>query len=172
MKKRGQVWIETVIYTLIALTMIGAVIAFARPKIEKMQDQSIIESSIEMIKQIDLLILDIKNSPGNVRTVEVKMKKGTMTIDGVEDILSFKMDGKYQYSELNKEIKDGSLIVKTTKINDLFRVEVLRRYSSVVNVTFSDEDNLKTLQSSSSSYKLIIASKGQSGGNPVINFNL
>jgi uncharacterized protein (UPF0333 family) len=35
--KRGQIWVETVVYTLIALVMIGLVLAFAKPKIEELQ---------------------------------------------------------------------------------------------------------------------------------------
>ena len=38
-KKRGQVWVETVIYTLIALALIGTVLAFVKPKVEEMQDK-------------------------------------------------------------------------------------------------------------------------------------
>ena len=33
---RGQVWVETVVYTLIAFIMIGLVLGVAKPKIEKL----------------------------------------------------------------------------------------------------------------------------------------
>ena len=32
MKKEGQVWVETVVYTLIAFVLIGLVLSFAKPK--------------------------------------------------------------------------------------------------------------------------------------------
>ena len=51
-KKRGQIWVETVIYTLIALVMIGTILAFALPKISEIQDKSTIEQSIIVIKDI------------------------------------------------------------------------------------------------------------------------
>ena len=50
-KKNGQVWVETVIYTLIAFSLIAAVLAFVKPKIDELQDKAIIEQSIGMIKE-------------------------------------------------------------------------------------------------------------------------
>ena len=44
---KGQVWIETVVYTLIAFAILGAILGFAKPKIEQLQDKSIIEQSIK-----------------------------------------------------------------------------------------------------------------------------
>ena len=41
----GQVWVETVTYTLIAIVMIGLVLSFAKPKIEELQDKTIIFSA-------------------------------------------------------------------------------------------------------------------------------
>ena len=45
--KKAQVWIETVIYTLIALALIGTVLAFVKPKIQEIQDKIVkIQSEI------------------------------------------------------------------------------------------------------------------------------
>ena len=44
---KAQIWIETVIYTLIAFVILGAVLGFAKPKIEELQDKSIIEQSLK-----------------------------------------------------------------------------------------------------------------------------
>ena len=46
MNKRGQVWVETVIYTLIALVMIGLVLSFVQPKIMELQDKATLQQSI------------------------------------------------------------------------------------------------------------------------------
>ena len=56
---RGQVWIETIIYTSIALLMIGLVLAYAKPKIEEFQDKATLEQSLEMVKEIDSTIMTI-----------------------------------------------------------------------------------------------------------------
>ena len=56
---KGQVWIETVIYTLIAFVMIGLVLSYARPKIQEIQDQALIKQSTDMLKQIDSTLLSM-----------------------------------------------------------------------------------------------------------------
>ena len=61
MKKRGQVWIETVTYTLVAFVLIGLVLSFVKPKIEELQDQAIIEQSTSMIKEIDSILHSLKS---------------------------------------------------------------------------------------------------------------
>ena len=58
MKKKAQVWIETVTYTMIALVMIGLVLAFAKPKIEELQDKTIIEQSIKILNEFNSIILE------------------------------------------------------------------------------------------------------------------
>ena len=60
--KRSQVWVETVIYTLIALTVIGLFISFAKPKIEEIQDKAIVEQSVAMLEDIGGISHFIKNS--------------------------------------------------------------------------------------------------------------
>ena len=53
---RGQVWVETVTYTLIALVLIGLVLSFTKPKIEELQDRTLIEQSIQVLKELDVAI--------------------------------------------------------------------------------------------------------------------
>ena len=85
---KGQVWIETVIYLLIAFIMIGMVLAFVKPKIEDIKDKSILEQSVEIMGDIDDTITTI-GSPGNKRVVQIGLKKGELTIDSKNDSLIF-----------------------------------------------------------------------------------
>ena len=50
--KRGQIWVETMVYTLIAFALIGLVLAFVKPKIQETQDKAIIEQSVNILKDI------------------------------------------------------------------------------------------------------------------------
>ena len=80
MKKGGQVWIETVIYTLIAFGLIAAVLAFVKPKIDEAQDKAVIEQSISMVKAVDSLIREtIQGGAGNKRILEISIKKGSLS---------------------------------------------------------------------------------------------
>src|SRR3989344_7977654 len=53
---KGQIWVETVVYTLIAFTLIGLVLAFIKPKIEEIQDKGIVEQSVSVLQDMDSII--------------------------------------------------------------------------------------------------------------------
>ncbi len=158
-KKKGQVWVETVIYTLIAFVMIGLVLSFARPKIEELQEKAVIERSITMMKEIDSIILDI-GVPGNKRTVDVGIRKGELKIDGINDELVFEMESVYVYSEIGLEVIDGNLIILTEKTGSANIVKITRSYGTSYDLQYQESNEEKTLSKSSTSYKLSIENKG------------
>lgn len=98
---RGQVWIETVIYLLIAFVMMGLVLSYVKPKIEDLRDKAIIEQSLDVINEIDNTISTI-GSTGNKRLIEIGVKKGVFNIDSENDMITFELETKYQYSEFGK----------------------------------------------------------------------
>lgn len=167
--KRGQIWVETVIYTLIALVMIGLVLSYVRPRVEELQDKSLIEQSIALIKDIDSTLLTMGGT-GNQRLIELGIKKGSLKIDGVNDELFFEIESKYTYSEPGIPIEHGVVIINTEKRGKFNRVTLLRNYSLVYNITYDGEDKSKTLNKASLPYKLSILNKG--GSPPVIDFSI
>ena len=50
---RGQIWVETVIYTLIGLALMGLVLAFVMPKINESKDRIILQQTITSLNDID-----------------------------------------------------------------------------------------------------------------------
>ncbi len=166
--KKGQIWVETVIYTLIAFVMIGLVLSYAKPKIEELQDKSIIEQSIAMIKDIDSTILTI-GSPGNKRVMELGIKKGILKIDGVNDLILFEIESKYTYSEPGTNIVDGNLIIHTEKIGKFNIVNLTRDYSEGYDIRYQGKDELKLISKSSIPYKVFISNIG---GNDKIIINV
>ncbi len=159
LNKKGQVWIETVIYTLIAFVMIGLVLAYAKPKIEEFQDKAIIEQSISMVKDIDSLILTM-GGQGNQRMISLGIKKGVLKIDGVNDLIVFEMESKHTYSEPDANIVDGNLIIHTKKIGKSNTVTLTRDYREEYDITYQGKDELKSLSKTSIPYKLLISNKG------------
>ena len=68
--KRGQIWVETVLYTLIGLTLIGIVLAIVTPKINESRDRIVVEQSIESLKIFDEKIKEVsENAVGNTRVI-------------------------------------------------------------------------------------------------------
>lgn len=159
-KKTGQVWIETVIYTLIAFVMIGLLLSYARPKIQELQDQAIIQQSTEMMKQIDSTILNL-GAVGNQRILEIGIKAGDLKIDGVNDKIVFELESKGVYSEPGKNINDGSVVILTQKKSGYNLVTLTIDYNTNYDIKFQGQDILKTISKASNTYKLSIVNKGE-----------
>lgn len=158
-KKRGQVWIETVIYTLIAFVILGAVLSFAKPKIEQLQDKAIIGQSLDMLENINGIINEINSVAGNKREIELGIKKGSLTIDGENNLILFKIDSKYMYSEPGTKYKEGDIIIENNQIGDINKLSAMINYTDY-NITWMNEPKIETLRQSTSSYILFISNKG------------
>ena len=167
--KKAQIWIETVIYTLIAFVLIGLVLTFVNPKIQEIQVQTLIEQSIEMMNDIDSLIENI-GIAGNSRIIELSIKKGDLYIDGEINKIYFKLDSKYQYSEIGADITYGNLVLNTVENDNLMTITLTRDYSPLYNITFGGADEIKILSKLSTPYKLTITNNG--GDPTTLNFEL
>ena len=167
----GQVWVETVIYTLIAFVMIGLVLTFAKPKIEELQDKAIIDQSITMLKEIELIISNM-GVAGNQRILELGIKKGELTIDGVNDIMVFQMQSKHTYSEPGETINDGNLIIYTEKKGNTNIVNLTMDYSDSYDIQNDGLDESETLTKSAVPYKLLITNAGEKDNKIIINITI
>jgi len=169
--KSGQVWVETVIYTLIALVMIGAVLAFAVPKVQEIQDKAIIEQSINSINDINNVVLSVvQGGAGNKRIVEANIKKGLLKIDGVNNKIGFEMETSYVYSEPGKKINLGDIEAITEKVSGAYKVTLTASYN--YNITYNGNDEEKSIDQSPVPYKIIIENKGDVSGNTWIDMKL
>ena len=168
MKKRGQVWIETVVYTLIAFVILGAVLSFAKPKIEELQDKSVIEQSIKMLEKIDGVIGEIEAVSGNKREIELGIKKGSFTIDAENDLITFNIESRYMYSEPGLEYQKGDIVIYNEQIGENNKISATMNYTGKYDIKWNNEDKLELLSKSSTEYRVFISNKG--GDLTIINF--
>jgi hypothetical protein len=176
---KAQVWVETVIYTLIVLTIIGIFMSFAKPKIEEIQDKSIVEQSVDMLNEIDGIMSQIvQGGVGNQRVIELGIKKGTLKVDSINDQIIFEIDGKYAYTEpgLNGEpgtpVSIGKITAITQERNRIKRVTLISNYSSIYNITYQNKEEEKILSKAPIPYRLTISNKGKSSERTLINIDL
>lgn len=161
-RKKAQVWVETVIYTLIALAMIGAVLAYVTPKIQEIQDKAIIDQSLDVMKTLDNQVVSVSTGEGNKRIVMVEIKKGELKIDGKNDKIIFEMpESKTQYSEPVEEdqegVKIGDIEIKTVKVNKNYKVSLILDYSErEYDIQYNSEDKEGIISKSPSPYKMSI----------------
>ena len=167
-KKKGQVWIETVTYTLIAFVLIGLILAFVKPKIDELQDKALIDQSINVLKQIDFVINEVyQEGVGNKRMIEIGLKEGQITFNSTNDSISFFFEGKYMYSEPGLQYKEGSFDVLTSKLGSTYKVLIKKEYPNF-NLTYFGKEDSKALSKSTTPYELFISNKG--GTSQVIDF--
>jgi type II secretory pathway pseudopilin PulG len=169
--RKGQVWVETVIYLLIAFVMIGLVLSFIKPKIEELKDKAIIEQSIQILQDIDNSILNIGSS-GNKRLFEIGIKKGSLTIDSEDDTIIFEIDSTYQYSEPGQPVQTGNIQALTVENGRNSKVTLKRDFSEGYNITYNGEEVNKTLSQASNPYKVFITNEGTSSNKIAIDFSV
>lgn len=169
--KRGQIWVETVIYTLIGLAIIGLVLAAAKPKIDAKKDEIIIEQSIEALGNINDKIYEVQRAAGNRRGVELIIGKGKFIIDMAGDKILWVIESSFEYSEKDVVVSLGSLDV-LTKESTPWEVTLEEDYS--IDIQFEGQTNgIKELSPASTPYELIIENKGiDAAGNIVIDLSV
>ena len=164
--KKGQVWIETVLYTLIGLAIMGVILSLVKPTLDQKRDQLILGQAIEILNGIDSQIADvIYRGEGNTRTVDVTLRKGVIVINSPNDSIELSMESQHMYSEIGREVKSGRIVIFTKELSKKNYVVSMRMdYKISSNITFSGSEREKTIQESSTPYKIVITNNGRRGG--------
>ncbi|MBS3071117.1 hypothetical protein J4407_02345 [Candidatus Pacearchaeota archaeon] len=165
--KKAQVWVETVVYTLIALVLIGAVLAFVNPKIQEIQDRTAIEQSLTVLNNIDGIVSTVVQGGGNKRIVSVGIKKGTIEINGVGNYIVFSIDSEYEYSQTGEKVNIGKIVSLTERSGSINRITLNLSYSNY-DIKVNSEDESKILTQAPNPYSISIENKG--GAGPVLDF--
>ncbi len=160
-RKQGQVWMETLLYTVVGLAIIGAVLSFALPKLEQNKERAIIAEQISTLKTLDEIVLDLANAPaGNTRIYSVSIDKSALTIDGSKDTISFSIpEIGVEYSEEGVSVKDGRVSVLTISAGKKkYKIDLSTSYdSSGINITTNRQDSIMELTPAPTPYTLQIA---------------
>ena len=169
---KSQVWVETVIYTLIALAIMGLVLAFAMPKVNEIKDKAVIEQAIEALNELDAKILESSQVAGNKRIVDFRIGKGKFVIDSASDLFLFVLeDSRVVYSESGVETNLGNIKILTEKKAKTSKITLKLDYKDKLNITYNNEEKEKTLQQAPSPYKLSIENKGRQANLTNIDIN-
>tara|TARA_Y100000310_G_scaffold340397_1_gene436031 strand:- start:1779 stop:2321 length:543 start_codon:yes stop_codon:yes gene_type:complete len=156
---KAQVWVETVVYTLIGLTIIAILLTMAVPQIDKIKDKAIIEQTIAALNSLDNKISYVQQAPGNSRAVDLKISKGKLEIDSQTDLIRYTLDDtKLELSEPGKEIRQGNVILLTNKTAARFMISLTMNYDNL-NLSNEDGEVIKTLHAGPTPYKISIENK-------------
>lgn len=160
MYNKGQVWIETVLYTLISIALIGLVLAFVTPKINESRDRLTIEQALGSMQTLDEKILDAAHgSEGNIRNVrEFSMRKGKLIINSTGNSIDFIISElNVVYSQPDIPIAFGSVEVLTTEGQRTNTVRLRLKYD--FDIVYNGEDELGEFTASTIPYSFSIENR-------------
>ncbi len=164
MKKLGQVWIETVLYTLIGLALIGLVLAFVTPKITQARDKLVVEQTISSLNVLDEKInIVLDGGPDNIRIVDFTIKRGELYFNSSSDEIVFIIsDLKTPYSQPNVTISYGRISVYSQEGQKNSLVSLKMGYDA--NITYDGFDQERKFSAASVPYKFSIHNLGNING--------
>jgi type II secretory pathway pseudopilin PulG len=174
-RKKAQVWIETAIYTLIGLTIIGILITSATPQIEKIKDRGIITQTTEALNVFNNEIFEIEQAGGAERVVYFTVKKGRLEIDPNKSIIQYVLeDTRLEFTEENTTVKEGNIDLLTKKRGSRFDIFLTMNYTDRLDMTFNGLKTVKVLHAGTTPYKIQIENVGdnEANENTHINFEL
>ncbi|HRZ85613.1 MAG TPA: hypothetical protein P5277_02425 [Candidatus Paceibacterota bacterium] len=179
-KIKAQIWIETVIYILMGLSLMAIVLAFAIPKIEEQKDKLTVERTIEMMIGIENSIRDIKLS-GTSATKEndIKIGKGKLIIDPTEDKLTFIIeDSKYAIGKpresdpkIVNNIPGTNLLALSELAGDKYKISITLDYKNMYDIQYETSSQERILNSQPNTYRLMVENRGKEPTSPVTRIN-
>lgn len=160
--RKSQIWVETVIYTLIGISIIGIVLGIVKPQIDKERDKISIRQSIDSLNYIDAAVSEVKyTGAGNSRPIALKISKSKLFIDGENDSVRVSIDSKYEYSEPGSWINiGGNIKAKTSEKGKNYNVELIIDYLGKANITYNSRDTTQIFQPAPTPYDLWIKNNG------------
>ncbi len=163
--KKAVVWVSTVLYTLIGLSIIAMLLAVLNPKIKEMKDSFVVKQTIVALGDFDDIIPDIKKATGNRRLYELYLSQGNFVFDCVNNKVEWTLeDSDYAASEIGVPYQTSNIIITTQKVGD-------KKYSVNLKIDYSptdltcgvnEDENEILLQPASASYRIYAENKGSS----------
>lgn len=163
--RKGQIWVETVIYTLIGLALIGLVLAILTPQIREFRDRSVIEQTIESLNTFDSKVIEILDAPGNKRKITFRLDRGDISVDSLNDEIKYVLDeSNVRYSEPGVPLNLGRINVLTEELTEKYKITLSLSY--VHNITYDGSDrSTESFSPVSIPYEFFVENRGKLGNN-------
>ncbi len=155
----GQVWIETVLYTIIGLALIGLVLSFVMPKINQSKDNLVVSQSIDTMKQLDSSINEVVQQQGDIKKININVGRGYLYINASSGDISLVInDLTSLYSESNVTLVDGNLQILSMKGQKTDSVYLTLNYP--YNITYNGKNTENKITAAPIPYSFYIENKG------------
>lgn len=169
MNTRGDVWISTVLYTLIGLALIGSLMAMVNPEFARLKDKATIQQTVQSFNVLDDTVIEARKATGTRLNYILSLDKGTLTIDAANEAIYWQMDSRYQFSEENQTVSLNLKNIKATTrpLGGLWNVTLVLDYKDYgLDITANSKKEAKSLSASSLPYSIWIMNNGTTIGTP------
>ncbi|MEM2707883.1 MAG: hypothetical protein QXQ30_02320 [Candidatus Pacearchaeota archaeon] len=159
---KSQVWVSTIIYILIGLTIISTLIIAAKPKIDEARDRFVINYMINVMNSLDSTIYEVNDVIGTKRSFEIKINKGELKIIPERNQIIYTITTNFEFSQPGTLINIGKINLITNKTRGKIETMLWITYSEPINITTSPNEEGKniSLTQSTTPYTLFIENLG------------
>jgi type II secretory pathway pseudopilin PulG len=170
--KRGQVWVETAIYTLIGLTVIAIVLSVATPQLQRMKDRGVVSQTADSLFLINKKMLEVGDVSGNIRIVRFKINKGSMEIDGENDLIRYGLENtNVKYSEPGVPVSEGDIVYLTEEYGSRYNIFLSLEYEDF-DIVNNGNDDKRVLNAAGVAYEIKIENLGFDEGSGKIKLDV
>lgn len=161
MRNRAQIWIETVIYTLIGLTIIAIIMSIAMPELEEAKEKGIVSQTADALNILQSEIEKVETAGGNIKVAYFKIAKGRLEIIPEEDTIVYILENtKLKLSEPGEEFTEDKLTLITEEYGKNYNIRLELRMGEEIDLTFNGGVDKGVLQTAPSPYEIQIENVG------------
>ena len=142
--KKGSVWVSAVLYLALGLVLIGLVIGLALPIVNRISDRNVLAQTKSVMIEMDRGIREVVDEgPGSRRYFSsVSIKKGQISVDEINDVITWTYDTNSKVIEPDTPLSEGSLNVL------LKQKPVKGEYTMTITMDFKDIADLQIASNS------------------------
>ncbi len=109
-KKRGQVWVSAILYTVVIIVAITLILSVGIPLINKMKDKIVFSRAKDMMLNLDKHVVDVASEgEGSQRIVPIEIVDGKMEVKNNQIVWKFDTSSEIVTSRTKIDI--GNLII-------------------------------------------------------------
>jgi len=140
--KKSQIWVSAVLFIALGIIAISIILAAAIPLVEKIKDKNTIIQTKGILMTMDDSIRTVANEgPGSQRQLTpLAIDKGELIIDGIHNIITWKMKTDALLMEPNITIPEGNINQKLdyTFVEDEYQMILWLTYTNI-NITLDSQ---------------------------------
>ncbi len=148
--KKGSVWVSAVLYLALGLVLIGLVIGLALPIVNRISDRNVLAQTKYVMIDIDQGVREVVDEgPGSRRYFSsVTIKKGQISIDEINDVITWSYDTSSKVIEPDTPLSEGplSLLLKEKPVKGEYTMTVAMNFKDIGDLQIATDSLRPPLQ--------------------------